>query len=106
MRLHRPLEIRSVASLHASQKLGPDSEERAAKRGRRGGVATEASERIFYVTSIGPTSCTKTIGEMLEVSTPTARNLLKQTKLRGRMMHPPPTGTGSQQDEAFCLWVK
>lgn len=54
-RMHRPIEIRSTASLHASQKLGPDTEERAIKRGRRGGVRTEATERIGFVREAGPT---------------------------------------------------
>ena len=54
-RLHRPNGVRSIASLHSSQNLGPDLEQTAAKRRICIGLTTEAAERIGFVREVCPT---------------------------------------------------
>lgn len=54
-RVHRLQRHSEIASMQSSQNVGPELTETAAKPLSRIGVATEVSERIFFVTANGPT---------------------------------------------------
>ena len=69
-RLHRLQRRSQFASTRSSQNLGPDLTETAPKPLSRIGVATEVSERIFFVTASGPTSASKLTATCASVSAP------------------------------------